>query len=51
MLDVISFKANYGVYKYLIEKTDEFVMDMKSWSPDCTVDEISAAVDLLQANG
>jgi putative DNA primase/helicase len=51
MLDVISFKENHGVYKYLIKKTDEFVMDIKSWYPDYTVDEISAAVDLLRANG
>ena len=51
MLDVISFKENHGVYKYLVKQTDEFVMDMKSWYPDYTVDEISAAVDRLQANG
>jgi hypothetical protein len=37
--------------KYLIKKTDEFVTDIKSWYPDNTTDEISAAVDLLQANG
>jgi len=51
MLDVISFKANHGVYKHRIKQTDEFVTDMKSWYPDYTTDEISAAVDLLQANG
>jgi hypothetical protein len=51
MLDVISFKANHGVYKYLIKKTDKFVTDMKSWYPDYTTDEVLAAVDLLQANG
>ena len=51
MLDVISFKENHVVYKYLINKTDEFITDMKSWYPDYTVDEISAAVDLLQGNG
>jgi hypothetical protein len=51
MLDVISFKANHGIYKHLIENIDEFVMDMKSWYPDYTVDEISAAVDRLQSNG
>ena len=51
MLDVISFKANHGVYKYLIKEPDKFVTDMKSWYPDYTTDEISAAVDLLQANG
>lgn len=51
MLDVISFKANHGIYKNIIKETDEFVIDMKSWYPDYTIDEISAAVGLLQANG
>ena len=37
--------------KYLIKKTDEFVTDIKSWYPDYTTEEISAAVELLQANG
>ncbi len=35
----------------LQSKNGEFVMDMKSWYPDYTIDEISAAVDQLQANG
>lgn len=51
MLDVISFKENHGIYKHLIKRTNEFVIDMKSWYPDYTTDEISAAVNLLQANG
>jgi DNA primase catalytic core len=51
MLDVISFKEHHGVYKNLIKETHEFVIDMKSWYPDYTIDEISAAVDLLLANG
>lgn len=51
ILDVISFKENHRVYKHLIKETDEFVTDMKSWYPDYTTEEISAAVELLQANG
>ena len=51
MLDVISFKVNHGIYKCLTKKTDEFVMDLKSWYPDYTIDEISIAVYLLQVNG
>jgi P4 family phage/plasmid primase-like protien len=51
LLDVISFKANHGDYKYPIKEPDKFVTDMNSWYPDYTTDEISAAVDLLQANG
>jgi hypothetical protein len=51
MLDIMSFKENNRVYKHLIKETDEFVTDMKSWYPDYTIDEISAAVNLLQANG
>jgi hypothetical protein len=35
----------------LIKKTDEFVTDIKSWYPDYTTDEISTAINLLQANG
>jgi hypothetical protein len=51
MLDVISFKANHVVYKHLIKNIDEFAIDMNSWYSGYTIDEISAAVDLLQANG
>jgi len=29
----------------------EFVTDLKSWYPNYTIEEISAAVNLLQANG
>ena len=51
MLDVISFIENHGVYKYLINQMGEFVTDVKSWYPNYTIEEISAAVNLLQANG